>query len=74
MVRILSAVQECWEWMEQEGINHKADAFIQGESLDFYLLFLLVQGQVIFLKIQSLGMAHCEEWRNDQIIPTCKAW
>lgn len=46
--------------MEQEGINHKAAAFIQGESLDLYLLFLLVQDQVIFFKIQTLGMTHCE--------------
>lgn len=58
MVRILSpeAVQECWEWMEQYwykagirgGIYHKAGAFIQGKSLDFHLLFLVVQDQVIF--------------------------
>lgn len=67
----LEAVQECWE---QESINHKADAFIQGRSLDFYLWFLIVQNQVIFFKIQNLGMRHCEEWRNDQIIPACKAW
>lgn len=42
--------------MEQEGINHKAAAFIQGDSLDFYLLFLLVQDQVIFFKTQTLAM------------------